>query len=142
MKVRTSITHPLEIGEVNVPTPAGRIGMTLFPGRRDSLSVVAPWERDMNLDLQKSREWNPAIVVSLAKSTSSRASACRTSTTSCAHFLTRRTSLGFSFRSATAACPTPVSRKNGSKRGSHSGRRYAPARRFSYTAVLVSVEPE
>lgn len=76
MKVRTSITHPLEIGEVNVPTPAGRLGMTLFPGRRDSLSVVAPWERDMNLDLQKSREWNPAIVVSLAKSTSSRASAC------------------------------------------------------------------
>ncbi len=38
--------------------------MTLFPGRRDSLSVVAPWERDRNLDLQKIREWNPAVVAS------------------------------------------------------------------------------
>ncbi len=67
MKARTSVSHPLDIDEVGVPTTAGQIGMTLFPGRRDRLSVVAPWERDIDVDLARIRKWNPAIIVSLVE---------------------------------------------------------------------------
>jgi hypothetical protein len=67
MEARTSLTHTLRISAVDAPAGGGRIGMTLFPGRRDGLSAVAPWMRDLTLDLEVVRAWHPAIVFTLVE---------------------------------------------------------------------------
>lgn len=67
MNARTSTSHPLRIDAVDVPGTGGQIGMTLFPGRRDRLSVDGPWERDVAADLAAVRAWKPAIVLSLVQ---------------------------------------------------------------------------
>ena len=67
MAPRTSTTHPLRIDAVEVPHSGGQIGMTLCPGRRDTLSVKGPWERDLPLDIEAVVAWQPALVITLVE---------------------------------------------------------------------------
>jgi ADP-ribosyl-[dinitrogen reductase] hydrolase len=65
MKTRTSTTHPLRIDAVGVPGTNGEIGMTLFPGRRDTFSAEGPWERDIEADIAVIESWGPTLVLTL-----------------------------------------------------------------------------
>ena len=65
--VRTSISHPLRIDIESVPGSKGLIGMTLCPGRRDSLSVEGPWARDLATDLAAIVAWEPFLVITLVE---------------------------------------------------------------------------
>jgi protein-tyrosine phosphatase len=64
---KTSLSHPLQIDVVEVPTGGGLIGMTLCPGRRDRLSLNGAWARDLEADLDVVRAWEPAMVVTLVE---------------------------------------------------------------------------
>lgn len=65
MTVCTSVTHPLEIVEIQVPGAAGRIGITPCPGRQDRDPVAGGWNRDIAADLQVIQEWGATAIVSL-----------------------------------------------------------------------------
>jgi ADP-ribosyl-[dinitrogen reductase] hydrolase len=41
--------------------------MTLFPGRRDTLAVEGPWDRDLEADIAVIEGWHPAIVLTLVE---------------------------------------------------------------------------
>jgi len=62
---RSSQTHPLRIDAVQPLRGWGLIGMSLCPGKwqRDGLS--GQWQRDLDLDLDRIRDWGARIVVSL-----------------------------------------------------------------------------
>jgi ADP-ribosyl-[dinitrogen reductase] hydrolase len=63
--VRTSTSHPLRIDVAAMPDGKGQIGMTLCPGRRDTLSVEGAWARDLEVDLAVIGEWKPSLVITL-----------------------------------------------------------------------------
>jgi ADP-ribosyl-[dinitrogen reductase] hydrolase len=65
--VRSSASHPLRIDVVSMPDGKGQIGMTLCPGRRDTLSVEGAWARDLEADLAVIAEWEPSLVVTLVE---------------------------------------------------------------------------
>jgi protein-tyrosine phosphatase len=67
MQTRTSVTHPLHIDEVTIPNGSGKIGMTLFPGRRDHLSYRGEWARDLDADLDKIVGWKPDCILTLVE---------------------------------------------------------------------------
>lgn len=60
----TSETDPLNIAVVDVPGCGGQIGLTLCPGRRDRIGFYG-WDRDLDVDLDVIRAWNPTVVVTL-----------------------------------------------------------------------------
>jgi ADP-ribosylglycohydrolase/protein-tyrosine phosphatase len=62
---KTSISDPLRIDEVEVPTTTGKIGITFCPGRITQDSRSGPWKRDLDLDLAAIRDWGAGILVSL-----------------------------------------------------------------------------
>lgn len=64
---KTSLTDPLLIDVVDAPHWGGQIGMTLCPGRRDSLSLNGAWERDLAADLDVVCAWGPALVLTLVE---------------------------------------------------------------------------
>jgi protein-tyrosine phosphatase len=66
--VRTSITHPLPIGEIPVPGTGGVIGMTYCPGKRDSYRKTGVWIRDLALDVEAIRGWGAEMVLTLLES--------------------------------------------------------------------------
>ncbi|MEG3806287.1 ADP-ribosylglycohydrolase family protein [Aerococcus mictus] len=61
--IRTSITHPLRIDEINLST--GTIGMTFCPGKKGDSVFGEPWDRDLEADLDVIAAWHPDAVVSL-----------------------------------------------------------------------------
>jgi ADP-ribosyl-[dinitrogen reductase] hydrolase len=63
--IRTSLSHPLRIDTVAASEAGGLIGMTLCPGRRDTLSVEGAWERDLTADLAIVSAWKPGMVLTL-----------------------------------------------------------------------------
>ena len=63
--MRSSKTHPLQIGTIIIPETGGRIGLTLCPGKKQPGALTGDWNRDLALDFQAIREWNPAVVISL-----------------------------------------------------------------------------
>lgn len=65
MRVRTSLTHPLQIAEVQASSAHGRIGITFCPGKRQPGAMSGNWQRDLDLDCDAIRAWGAAAVVSL-----------------------------------------------------------------------------
>ena len=64
-KERTSRSHPLRIGSVTPARDHGRIGITLCPGKTDPAGLTGAWARDLDLDLDRIRDWGATAVVSL-----------------------------------------------------------------------------
>jgi ADP-ribosyl-[dinitrogen reductase] hydrolase len=62
---RTSLTHPLQIAEIRPVRGLGTIGITLCPGKTQSLGLTGAWARDLGLDLDAVQAWNAAAVVTL-----------------------------------------------------------------------------
>jgi ADP-ribosyl-[dinitrogen reductase] hydrolase len=65
MRMRTSLTDPLEIAVVSAPGVPGAIGLTLCPGKKDRAS---DWDRDLERDIAAIQTWGADIVVSLIES--------------------------------------------------------------------------
>ena len=63
--MKTSQTHPLLIGMVNVPGTNGVIGMTLCPGKVQANAMSGQWQRDLDLDLQVIQEWGANNLITL-----------------------------------------------------------------------------
>src|ERR1700752_5158284 len=49
--VRTSVTHPLQIGFVDVPPSGGRVGITFCPGKWQQEARTGSWRRDLQADI-------------------------------------------------------------------------------------------
>ena len=62
---KTSITHPLQIDEVNAPGIPGIIGMTLCPGKVLNSPYSGAWRRDLGVDLQAIQAWGASAIVTL-----------------------------------------------------------------------------
>ena len=60
--MNTSHSHPLRIGELQVPGSEGRIGVTFCPGKHD---WYGEWARDLDVDLDAIRDWGAHAVVTL-----------------------------------------------------------------------------
>ncbi len=65
MKTKTSVTDPLQIQSVGVLETGGLIGMTICPGRKGPSLAGGSWDRDLSLDLEVVRAWQPEIVIAL-----------------------------------------------------------------------------
>jgi protein-tyrosine phosphatase len=63
--VRTSVSHPLRIDVLNVPGVSGQVGLTLMPGKKGDALYGAPWDRNLELDLQRINAWGADIVLTL-----------------------------------------------------------------------------
>lgn len=63
MKVRDSVTSPLQISEL--PVGNGVLGLTLCPGKHGDSLNGAPWARDLELDVAAIRDWGATAVVTL-----------------------------------------------------------------------------
>lgn len=64
-RIRTSITHPLQIATITVTGNGGRIGITLCPGKVDLSSPGGPWHRDLSADITVMKEWGASSVLTL-----------------------------------------------------------------------------
>ncbi|WP_198402362.1 ADP-ribosylglycohydrolase family protein [Rhodobacter sp. CZR27] len=64
-QLRTSLTHPLQIAEVQPFLGAGRVGITFCPGKKQPKAATGAWDRDLDLDLDAVAAWNAAAVVTL-----------------------------------------------------------------------------
>ncbi|NJL23310.1 MAG: protein phosphatase [Leptolyngbyaceae cyanobacterium SM1_3_5] len=66
LPIATSDSHPLFVDFLITPVPiAGRIGMTLAPGKRNQ-GMTAHWQRDLAIDLDRLRDcYQPNWLVSL-----------------------------------------------------------------------------
>jgi ADP-ribosyl-[dinitrogen reductase] hydrolase len=62
---RTSISDPLQIGEVRVRSGYGSIGITFCPGKKDRHAATGAWDRDLDTDIKAIAAWNAAAVISL-----------------------------------------------------------------------------
>ncbi len=65
MRIRTSGSHPLLINGIAVPGFGGMIGITFCPGKRDRHSAGGAWERDLEPDMARIREWGTTSLVTL-----------------------------------------------------------------------------
>lgn len=63
----TSLTHPLRIDAVAAPG-GGLIGMTFCPGKKQGYAAHGAWDRDLDLDLARVKEWGAVAVVTLMES--------------------------------------------------------------------------
>lgn len=63
---RTSHTHPLLIAEVSCgPSANGLIGITFCPGKCGESVNGAPWDRDIELDLDAVKDWGATVAFTL-----------------------------------------------------------------------------
>jgi ADP-ribosyl-[dinitrogen reductase] hydrolase len=65
--MRTSLTHPLQIAEVQPFLGFGKIGITFCPGKSQTNAFTGQWARDLTIDLDAVRDWNAAAVVTLVE---------------------------------------------------------------------------
>lgn len=65
MVARTSLSHPLHIAEVQAGTNCGTIGITFCPGKHDRFAVTGMWARDLDIDLDRIKEWGASVVLTL-----------------------------------------------------------------------------
>jgi ADP-ribosyl-[dinitrogen reductase] hydrolase len=63
--MRTSITHPLKIAEVEVGPGFGKIGISFCPGKKQTNGATGTWNRDLGLDLDVVEQWGAASVLTL-----------------------------------------------------------------------------
>lgn len=67
MLPRTSVTHPLQIAEVQVSPRHGKVGLTFAPGKHQPDGMSGGWKRDLAADLDVIAAWNAAAVVTLVE---------------------------------------------------------------------------
>ena len=65
MEIRTSVTHPLRIGELHIENIPGVIGLTFCPGKTQENGWSGPWLRSLDLDLLAIKDWGANVVVTL-----------------------------------------------------------------------------
>jgi len=63
--IRTSHTHPLEIGTIELRVAAARIGVTFCPGKTQGSAMTGIWQRDLDVDLQAIHAWGASHLVTL-----------------------------------------------------------------------------
>ncbi|OGT62903.1 MAG: hypothetical protein A3I13_00230 [Gammaproteobacteria bacterium RIFCSPLOWO2_02_FULL_47_50] len=61
----TSYKSPLWIDSVRLDRCNGVIGMTLCPGKKEANAIAGDWDRDLDIDLKKIRDWGASALVSL-----------------------------------------------------------------------------
>jgi len=64
-EIRTSLTHPLRIGEVAAGGAGGLIGITFCPGKCGSSTKGYRWDRDLDTDLDVIAAWGAKALVTL-----------------------------------------------------------------------------
>lgn len=63
---KTSLSHPLRVDEVScAPFADGVLGLTFCPGKQASSLFGEPWERDLDLDLDRVRDWGAQVALTL-----------------------------------------------------------------------------
>jgi ADP-ribosyl-[dinitrogen reductase] hydrolase len=62
---RTSITHPLRIDALALGN--GHLGVTLCPGKKGDSVFGAPWDRDLDIDVDAIEAWGASAVLSLVE---------------------------------------------------------------------------
>lgn len=65
--MRTSVSHPLQIAEVQSRDQYGRIGLTFCPGKVQEFAFSGAWARDLQLDLDAIEAWNASAVITLVE---------------------------------------------------------------------------
>ncbi len=65
--IKTSLSHPLQIAAVSAGPELGRVGITFCPGKYDRHAKTGYWHRDLGLDLDRTRDWGAAAVVTLVE---------------------------------------------------------------------------
>ena len=63
--VKTSQTHPLEIGTIELPETGGRIGLTLCPGKKQLHAMNGSWDRDLPTDFKAIEDWGARVIINL-----------------------------------------------------------------------------
>jgi ADP-ribosyl-[dinitrogen reductase] hydrolase len=63
--VLTSLNCPLRVAQVPAGRALGAVGVTLCPGKRQSVSISGIWQRDMDADIDALQRWGAAAVVTL-----------------------------------------------------------------------------
>jgi len=63
--MKTSITDPIRIAEIQPFPGFGKIGITFCPGKIQPHSISGAWQRDLDLDLDAIAEWGAAAVLTL-----------------------------------------------------------------------------
>ncbi|MEP6868808.1 MAG: ADP-ribosylglycohydrolase family protein [Novosphingobium sp.] len=63
--MRTSISHPLQIAEIQPAAGSGKIGLTFCPGKKQNGAMTGAWDRDLELDFAMIDRWNAAAFVTL-----------------------------------------------------------------------------
>nr|WP_320190747.1 cyclin-dependent kinase inhibitor 3 family protein [uncultured Desulfobacter sp.] len=69
MVARTSLSHPLQIAEVQAGIDCGKIGITFCPGKHDRFAVTGIWARNLDIDLDVIKDWGAGLVLTLLKTT-------------------------------------------------------------------------
>lgn len=63
---KTSLSHPLRVDEVHcAPFADGVLGLTFCPGKEASSLSGDPWSRDLDLDLDRVRDWGAQVALTL-----------------------------------------------------------------------------
>ena len=62
--MRTSITDPLLIAEIEPAPGYGKVGLTFCPGKKH-MGVTGGWDRDLKVDMEAAGNWKAAAVVTL-----------------------------------------------------------------------------
>ena len=65
--MRTSITHPLMIAEVQAKLGHGLIGLTFCPGKHQPDAMTGGWRRNLGMDLDAIRDWGAVATVTLVE---------------------------------------------------------------------------
>lgn len=66
MRPRTSHSDPLRIAQVSCrPNASGMIGITFCPGKCGDSVFGAPWQRDLDLDLDAVKNWGACMALTL-----------------------------------------------------------------------------
>lgn len=63
--VLTSLNCPLRVAHVRAGPALGSVGLTLCPGKKQSVSVSGTWQRDLDTDIDALQQWGAAAVVTL-----------------------------------------------------------------------------
>lgn len=64
---RTSQSHPLRIGTLDLANHPGRIGITFCPGKRQDSAITGRWARDLDADLAAICAWGARHLVTLVE---------------------------------------------------------------------------
>jgi len=64
-RVRTSVSHPLQIATIAAGPGLGRVGITFCPGKCQPHAATGAWARDLATDIAAVADWGAASVVTL-----------------------------------------------------------------------------